>query len=183
MQNDHDRGLVAHLVAIITTVTRVKVRTGGIATLIVALLGACGLAQEEDGTGYLTVADLAGTTQSGRFAGARVPVVGELRVTHNGCVTVVIAGVERVPLWPKGTRVAPDDDSAGYAVDLPGSVTLRTGTTRGGSFEAVGVVGADATLTPEPSPDDSKLAGLLGFCGIPAAPVAFFDAASVRPLP
>jgi hypothetical protein len=163
----------------------VKVQAGVIVAMaiapMIALLGGCGLAQEEDGTGYLTVADLAGTTQSGRFTGTPALLVGELRVTPGGCVTVLIAGVERVPLWPKGTRVAPEDDSAGYTVDLPGSVTLKAGTTRGGGFEAVGVVGTEGTHTPELSPDDSKLAGLLGFCGIPASPVAFFDPDSVRP--
>jgi hypothetical protein len=95
-------------------------------------------------------------------------------------VTVRVDDVERMPLWPEGTRVAEDPEDPGtYVVDLPGGTTLRTG----GLFEATGVVDADGLPFGDGAGPQPKIAAVLGYCALTAAPVAFADAAAITPMP
>ena len=131
-----------------------------------------------DGTSHLEVSDLEDPPQPGHFTSEPVDVVARLGVTADGCVTVDVDGVERMPFWPQGTRVEEDPDDLGvYVVTLPGGASLRTGDT----FEAVAVVDDDAQPFGEESQPPGKVATLIAFCAVDSAPVAFFDAMAITP--
>ncbi|GIG39189.1 hypothetical protein [Cellulomonas phragmiteti] len=151
---------------------------------ILVLLGASSLLtactdEPADGTGYLQVSDLEDPPLVGHFTAEPVTVLARVDVTATGCVTVEIDGVERLPVWPTGTTVEQDaTDLDAYVVTLPGGVVLTTGD----SFEGPGVVDdGPGTLTAGSEPD-GKVATLVAFCALDAPPVAFFDAAAIRPV-
>ena len=131
-----------------------------------------------DGTSHLEVSDLEAPPQPGHFTAEPVAVVARLGVTAGRCVTVDVDGVERMPFWPRGTRVEEDPDDLGvYVVTLPGGASLRTGDT----FEAVAVVDDDAQPFGEESQPPGKVATLIAFCAVDSAPVAFFDTTAITP--
>ncbi|MBF0689657.1 MAG: hypothetical protein IR158_18045 [Cellulomonas sp.] len=133
--------------------------------------------QPSDGTGHLEVSDLEDPPQPGHFTAEPTTVVARLGVTPGGCVTVEVDGVERLPFWPSGTQVEEDPDDLGsYVVTLPDGTSLRTGD----SFEAAAVVD-DALAFGEESQPPGKVATLVDFCAVDAAPVAFFDATTIHP--
>ena len=130
---------------------------------------ACG-SGDEAGAGHLDMADLRDSSWSEQFAAPARPLRGRLTVQPDGCVNVVVEGVERHPFWPDGTEVGPDPDEPGrYLVDLPGDLTLATGD----EFTASGVVAPGAAASTDPP---GKVESFLEFCGVEAAPVAFPDA-------
>ncbi|WP_328477170.1 hypothetical protein OHA21_23820 [Actinoplanes sp. NBC_00393] len=139
--------------------------------VLLILLAGCG-SDDKAGFGHLDMDDLRASSWSGQFTGPAQQMRARLTVEANGCVNVVVDGVERHPFWPDGTEVAEDpDDFERYLVDLPGDLRLATGD----EFTASGIVAA----TPAPSTDPAgKAESLLGFCGVEAAPVAFPDAAT-----
>jgi hypothetical protein len=144
-------------------------------------LPGCGRSVEEDGSGYLKVSDLPSPPQPAHFTGDPKPVDATLRVTHNGCVTVIVDGVTRLPLWPRDTRVEDDvDDPGHYTVTIAGGVQLRATEDAGDTFAGLGVIDdGGPRFALDGQPDDGKVASMLGFCDVDAAPIAFFDAASI----
>lgn len=138
-----------------------------------------GCSPSADGVGYLQVSDLSDAQMSTHFTAAPERIRATLVVTPSGCVTVQVDGVEHVPLWPEGTRVAEDRaEPEAYVVELPGGSTLRTGDV----VEALAVVDDS-----EPSFDDetgpmSKVGGVVDFCAPGSVPVAFFDATTITPV-
>jgi hypothetical protein len=160
-----------------STPTTVLLAVGLVSGAVGVLAGCSGPA---DGTGYLQVSDLKGMSAGDHFAAEPARVTARLGATSRGCVTVRVDDVERMPLWPEGTRVAEDPEDPGtYVVDLPGGTTLRTG----GLFEATGVVDADGLPFGDGAGPQPKIAAVLGYCALTAAPVAFADAAAITPMP
>jgi hypothetical protein len=136
---------------------------------------------DEDGTGFLTVADLAAPAQPGHFTGRPVPVRARLAVTSTGCVTVTVDGVTRMPIWPAGTRVEDDPADPGhYTVTIPGGPTLKASGATGDTFDARGVIDDEGRpFDAGGTAPDNKVSGLLGFCAVQAAPIAFPDGSTV----
>jgi hypothetical protein len=157
-------------------------RSRWLGLVCLGLLGVVsGCATDETGVGYLDVADLGNPPLSGNFTGKAVALNGKLALRPNGCVTVVVDGVERVPLWPDGTDVSDvskdPERSKRYVVKLPGGLALAVDQTTGAEFSAVGVI--DDNSGPfEREPDDppGKVASFLAFCEVKDPPVAFKDA-------
>ena len=133
-----------------------------------------------DGFGALDVADLRTPPVPDHFTGKTVPLVGRVAARANGCVTVVVGGVERMPIWPEGTDVAQDSGGgARYVVTLPGDKRLVADGESGDGFTADGVVDQNTgPFVTESGERSEKVQGFLDFCGVPAAPVAFPDAAT-----
>ncbi|GIF78386.1 hypothetical protein [Asanoa siamensis] len=131
------------------------------------------------GTGFLDVGDLRDPPMPGHFTGTPVELEARLALRANGCVTVVIGGVERVPLWPDGTDVVEETtDPRRYVVSLPGGLRLTVDTGRADTFVARGVVdGSSRPFEVEPGLP-TAISSFLAFCKIVAQPVAFPDAAS-----
>jgi hypothetical protein len=138
------------------------------------LLAACG---EDDraGTGFLDVGDLSTPPATGHFTGPAERLPGRLTARANGCVNVVVDGVERVPLWPDGTEVASKSGDR-YVVTLPGGTKLRADGPDGDTFTAEGVVDDGGDFMSEIGDPPGKVASFLDFCSVDAAPVAFRDA-------
>jgi hypothetical protein len=131
--------------------------------------------QPPDGGSHLQVRDLKTPPTTGHFTADPIPVVARIGLTTNGCVTVEIDGIERLPVWPTGTSVDQDPDNfARYVVTLPDGATLATGD----SFEATAVIDDN----PEPFDPYSYVGTFLGYCAVEALPVAFFDAAAITPV-
>jgi hypothetical protein len=141
----------------------------------------CGVSSANDGMSHLTVADLSAPPQPDHFTGEPRPVEATLRAQPNGCVTVTVDGVTRIPLWPPDTSVEVDADHPDtYAVTISDGPTLRATAGDGDTLAALGVIDdGGPRFAPEGQPDDGKIASFLGFCDIDAAPIAFFDAASI----
>ena len=145
----------------------------------VALVVASGIGTEATvGTGFLDVGDLRAASGQGYLVGKGVEMRGRLALHSNGCVTVVVDGVERMPLWPEGTKVFQDPGNlARYLVDLPGDVTLNVDNVSADAFSAAGIIGKDdATAGSQAEMLPEKVASFIAYCGIEAAPVAFPDA-------
>lgn len=147
---------------------------------LVIFTAACSPAAE-DGTSHIEVGDLSGTPLESRFAGGPKPLTGRIAARADGCVTVVIDGVTRLPLWPAGTSVKQrGDDEDGYVVTLAGGVTLTADGASGDGFTAAGIVSTPAAGATGGSEPPGKAESFLGFCAVEAAPVAFPDAATFR---
>jgi hypothetical protein len=145
----------------------------GLGLLIVT--AACG--GDKAGKGFLDVGDL--PRHGSHFAGAPVELRGRLALRANGCVTVVLNGVERMPLWPDGTEVVQDQGNLDrYVVTLPTGVRLGVDGAAGDAFSAHGIIDDN----PGPFEDGDEPPGLvtsfLAYCGVKALPVAFPDAAT-----
>jgi hypothetical protein len=134
----------------------------------------------EVGTGFLDVGDLQAPRVRNHFVGNTVTMQGRLSLHKNGCVTVVLDGVERMPLWPEGTNVSQEPGNlTRYAVDLPGDVTLNVDDVSGDTFSAEGVIDTNsASFGAEADDPPGKIASFLAYCGVEAAPIAFPDAAT-----
>jgi hypothetical protein len=140
-----------------------------------ALLAACG-GDDKAGTGFLDVGDLKQPPTPGHFTGPAERLTARLGVRDNGCVTVVVRGVERMPIWPEGTDVTPRS-GGDYVVTLPGGTRLSTSGADGSdTFSADGVLDGGGDFTSEGGDPPGKVASFLAFCGVDAAPVAFRDA-------
>jgi len=146
------------------------------ALVVVTVLAAgCGTGVE-DGTGFLTVTDLSAPFQPRHFDGAPARVLARLAVTATGCVTVTVDDVIRMPFWPGGTRVEDSHEKPGdYSVTLPGGPTLKASGATGDTFAAQGVIDEEGRAFDA----GGKVDGLLGFCAVKAAPIAFRDASTV----
>ncbi|TCB93410.1 hypothetical protein E0H26_22990 [Micromonospora zingiberis] len=146
--------------------------------VMAALLAGC-TDDSEAGRGFLEVAALRDPLMPGHFTAEPVLLSGQLTLRPNGCVNVVLDGVERVPLWPTGSNVAPDPDNLnGYVVTLPGGTTLAVDSTSGDHFAAQGIID-DHPGPYEVEPGLPTQVGLLvDYCGAEARPVAFPDATS-----
>ena len=157
----------------------------GAAAAVLGGFSGCGWSAQKDGMDVLTVSDLAAPAQPNHFTGGRRAVTATVRAQTNGCVTVTVDGVTRMPLWPSGTTAKDDGSPPGtYTLTIPGGPDLRATMDGGDGFSAVGVVDdGGPRFAPEGEPDDGKIASMLGFCGIDAAPIAFFDARSIKPFP
>jgi hypothetical protein len=156
------------------------------------ILGACGdpgsssdpdepvtttVSDRADGTGFLTVQDLPDPSTPGHFTGEPVETTARLMARDNGCVNVVVDGVERVPLWPEGSGVAQVAGSPGqYAVTLPNGQVISVHGGAGDTFTALGLVDqGSGPFSAEPDPP-GKVDTLLAFCGGEAGPISFSDA-------
>lgn len=147
---------------------------------LLSLAGACD--EEADGDGYLVYSDLGNPPVLGHFTAEPSVYEARLALRPNGCVTVVIGGVERVPLWPDGSKVEQvSTDPVRYEVTIRDDLTLEVTEASGDGFTALGVVddGTGPLLGPDQVP--TKAESLLGFCGVPAAPIAFRSAADMSP--
>jgi hypothetical protein len=149
-----------------------------VAGLGLGLVAACG-ADDRAGTGFLDVDDLRGPPAAGHFTAPAQRLTGRLTVHDNGCVTVVLDGVERMPFWPDGTDVA-GTVSGRYVVTLPGGAKLAAEGTDGDTFSADGVIDGGGDFLSADGDPPGKVASFLGYCGVDAAPVAFRDAGSFR---
>jgi hypothetical protein len=146
------------------------------AGLGLVLLAACG-GDDRAGTGFLDVGDLQNPPTPGHFTGPAERLTATLRARDNGCVVVVVRGVERMPIWPEGTDVAPGSGDE-YVVALPGGTKLSTGGADGTDrFSADGVLDGGGDFTSDPP---GKVSSFLDFCGVAAAPLAFPDAETFR---
>jgi len=148
-----------------------------------ALLGLLGVIAACDtgkaGTGFLDVGDLRDPPVPDHFTGEAVVLEARLALRSNGCVTVVVDGVERMPLWPDGTDVAPKPgDLTHYVVELPGGITLTVDDASGDAFRARGVIDNNPGPFEVDGVPAEKVASFLAFCGVEALPVAFPDAAT-----
>jgi|GEM_PF-567940 len=136
-----------------------------------------------DGTGYLVVADVRDAASAGHFADAPTAVQAQLVAWRNGCVTVLVDGVERVPVWPDGTVVAQDEtDQDRYVVTLRDGRMLDAGRTEGDLFTADAVVDRSTAPYDDPTDPPGKVTTFLAYCDAGAAPVAFLDASTIRVL-
>jgi hypothetical protein len=162
-------------------------RSGGsLATgvLLVGLMSACG-GSDQDGTGFLVMADLEKPPVVGHFTAQPADVTARLAARPDGCVTVMVDGAERLPFWPTGTVVAQESGNHGaYVVTLPTGSTLRAEGSDGDEFAAEMIVdeGTDAFATADDEPSE-KVAGFVAFCDLDTAAVAIPDAETVIPLP
>lgn len=113
------------------------------------------------------------------FTGKAERLEGRLALRANGCVTVVVGGVERMPLWPdKTTIVQQPGNPARHVVTLASGTTIAVDDSTGDAFSAAGIVD-DNTGPFETQPGlPTKISSLLGYCGVEASPVAFPDAAT-----
>jgi len=144
------------------------------------VVAASGLGQDSEvGTGFLDVGDL-GLPGEGQLVEKAVPMQARLVLHPNGCVTVVVDGVERMPLWPEGTEVHQKPGNlTQYEVDLPGDVMLNVSDSSADTFSTVGVIDVDdATVDSEAGEPQGKVASFLAYCEIETAPVVFPDAAT-----
>lgn len=153
-------------------------------SLLLAVAGllsvAGGCAEQTEGDGYLVFSDAGNPPVPGHFTAEPAPYEARLALRPNGCVTVVIGGVERVPLWPDGSTVEQvSTDPVRYEVTIRDGLTLTVSDTAGDAFQAMGVIddGSGPLLGSDQVP--TKAESLLGFCGVPAAPIAFPTAALV----
>jgi hypothetical protein len=134
----------------------------------------------EAGTGFLDVGDIDGTPLAAGFTARPVPLNGRVAARADGCVTVVVDGVERVPLWPEGTTLEQRAEKH-YVVRLAGGVTLSANGGSGDRFEAAGIVHHESgTATPKSTDPPGKAESFLAFCGVKAPPVAFPDATTFK---
>jgi hypothetical protein len=161
----------------ITWLTEISLAVGVLGVAIV--LAASGVGHDSEvGTGFLDVGDL-GLSGQGQLVEKAVPMQARLVLYPNGCVTVVVDGVERMPLWPEGTDVHQKPGNlAQYQVDLPGDVTLNVNADSADTFSAVGVIDLDATVDSEVGNPEGKIGSFLAYCEIKTAPVVFPDAAT-----
>ncbi len=139
---------------------------------LLSLAGACD--EQTDGDGYLVYSDRGNPPVPGHFTAEPSPYELRLGLRPNGCVTVFTGDVERVPLWPDGTKVTQvSTDPVRYEVVIREGLTLEVTETSGDRFTALGIVddGSGPLLGPDQVP--TKAESLLGFCGVPAAPIAF----------
>jgi hypothetical protein len=135
-----------------------------------------------DGTGYLTVGDLPEKALPEHFGTEPRRLTATLEGHRNGCVGIVVDGVERMPLWPDGSAVTqqPGQPDA-YVVTLPDGTTVTADSAAGDTFSADGLVARDRGPFGADDAPPGKVDSFLGFCGIDAAPVAFPDAATFEP--
>jgi hypothetical protein len=98
-------------------------------TIGVVLLAAAGCGDDDvAGYGHLDAGDLAAPTAPGHFTAAPATVTAGLVARDNGCVNVIVDGVERHPIWPDGTEVTEKTITPlVYEVRLPGDRTLLPG--------------------------------------------------------
>ncbi|MBG0562905.1 hypothetical protein [Actinoplanes aureus] len=143
-----------------------------VATLAALLLLAGCSDDDRAGFGHLDMDDLRHSSLSADFGGPAQSLKAELTVRPNGCVHVVVDGVERHPFWPDGTEVSSEE-----GVELPGGLTLAIGD----EFTASGVVAVAGSPAPASTDPPGKAESLLAFCEVEAAPVAFPDAATFVP--
>lgn len=141
---------------------------------------ATGPTDGEAGTSHIDVEDVRGTPLQSRFNGKPVPVTGKVKARTDGCVTVIIDGVERLPLWPRGTTVEQSGDDDRYVVKLSGGVTLTADGSSGDGFEAAGIVSDGTVAEPVGAGPPGKAETFLAFCRVQASPIAFPDAATFR---
>lgn len=145
-------------------------------------LGACGAGEDDTaGYGHVEVSDLP-DEGAGHFTAEPTSITGRLVLHENGCVNVLVDGVERHPLWPDGTTVV-DEGEGGtgngrYVVTFSTGVTLHADPAAGDSFTAQGVVD-DAAVPLVKSDAQGKVGSLIAYCEAPGAPVAFADAATI----
>ncbi len=156
------------------------VQFGVCCAALLCLLTACtdGDADDQaaDGTGFLAVSDLRDPPMPEHFTGKPVPLEGRLVLRPNGCVTVVIGGAERVPLWPAGTEVVQQSVSPDrYTVSLPGGTTMTVDSTTGDSFSAAGIIDDSSAAFEVEAGLPTKVSTFLAFCEVEARPVAFPD--------
>ncbi|MEV4538685.1 hypothetical protein AB0J82_33390 [Asanoa sp. NPDC049518] len=131
------------------------------------------------GTGFLDVADLRDPPMTDHFTAPPKALEGRLALHANGCVTVVVDGVERMPLWPEGTDVVQESITPNrYAVTLPAGVRLVVSETSADTFAARGIVDDNPDPFEVEAGLPTKISTFLAFCGVKAEPVAFPDAAS-----
>ncbi|MEU4625201.1 hypothetical protein AB0G04_35165 [Actinoplanes sp. NPDC023801] len=130
---------------------------------------------------HLDMGDVAGSPLMRHLAGPAKPLTGQVAARRDGCVTVIIDGVERIPIWPDGTVVEQSGDEDHYLVKLPGERTLVADGTAGDAFEAAGIV-YDESVAGAPTSTDppGKAETFLAFCAVKAPPVAFPDAGTLR---
>lgn len=129
------------------------------------------------GTGFLDVADLSPAMRH-HFTKDAVQLKARLALRPNGCVTVVVDGVERLPLWPDGTDVAQQPGQPDrYVVTLPGGMKLTVNGPSGDEFSARGIVDDNAgPFEAQAGDPPTKVGSFLAYCGVEALPVAFPDA-------
>lgn len=150
---------------------------GFLATVAAAALLLVGCSQPTEGMSHVEVDDLPDGAFAEFFDAEPTPMTAELVQHDNGCVLVIIDGVERVPLWPDGTSAKQDADNLSlYRVVLPGGAELLADTEPRPGFTAEGVI--SSTPGPYTQPPDSAVDSHLQFCQVPAEPVAFPDAGS-----
>jgi hypothetical protein len=146
-------------------------RMPGLIAVCAILLAVAGCGDDDvAGYGHLDAGDLATPPVTGHFAAAPSTVTAGLVARANGCVNVIVDGVERHPIWPDGTEVT-QKSGAEYEVALPGDRTL----TSGDPFTATAVIDDGGHI------DSEKISGFLSFCEVPAAPILFADAGSIKP--
>ncbi|GIF63192.1 hypothetical protein Ais01nite_12270 [Asanoa ishikariensis] len=131
------------------------------------------------GTGFVDVADLRDPPMPDHFTAPSKALEGRLALRANGCVTVVVDGVERMPLWPEGTALVQESITPNrYAVTLPGGARLVASETEADTFTARGIVDDNPDPFEVEAGLPTKLSTFLAFCGVKAEPVAFPDAAT-----
>jgi hypothetical protein len=144
-------------------------RMPGLIAVCAILLAVAGCDDDVAGYGHLDAGDLATPPVTGHFTAAPSTVTAGLVARDNGCVNVVVDGVERHPFWPDGTEVKQRSGTV-YEVLLPDGRTLTSGET----FTATAVIDGGGDI------DSEKISGFLSFCAVPAAPILFADAALIK---
>ena len=139
----------------------------------VGLLAACTSEEDTAGYGHVEVADLP-DGGAGHFTATPRSVTARLVLHDNGCVNVLLDGVERHPVWPVGTSVADQGDGR-YLVTLSTGVALEAGPAEGDSFTAMGSID-DAAVPLVDADAQGKVGSFLAYCRAPGEPVAFADA-------
>jgi len=113
------------------------------------------------------------------FTGKAERLEGRLALRANGCVTVVVDGVERMPLWPDRTTIVQQPGNpARYVVTLASGTTIAVDDSAGDAFSAAGIVDDNTGPFETQAGLPTKISSLLGYCGVEASPVAFPDAAT-----
>jgi hypothetical protein len=154
----------------------------GALALLTSLISCSTFRARTEGTGHLEVTHLA-PADLAHFTRPSAPLKARILVRANGCVDVLIDGVDHVAIWPDETEVFDSEDDPGnYTVRLSTDLTLTGDADSGSDFEAIGVIDDSG----KPFHDAQGLPGLVqqvvGFCDASGAPVLFSDASTFRVL-
>lgn len=144
----------------------------GLVPALCALLALCGCGLFGVGSGP----DVGGpgipqAQDAESFPGERREVTGEVLATNEGCVFVVVSGVEYFAIWPSGSD-GPDD--SGRLLLLPDGDAVRDG-------DSIVGVGALTPVRPLVADRNGYWASVIGYCAPDIETAMVLDHASVKP--
>jgi hypothetical protein len=154
----------------------------GALSLMLSLTACSAFNAPSEGNGHLEVTHLAPADMA-HFTRPPTSLKARILVRSNGCVNVLIDGVDHVAIWPDDTEVFDSEDRPGnYTVRLSTDLTLTGDADSGSDFEATGVIDDSGEPFHDGQDPPGLVHQLVGFCDAPGAPVLFSDADTFRAL-